>query len=69
MTVKLTLASALMPQKVVLWDGEQQLGERSKAPWSFEVKLNPGIHALFATVEQAGDPVRTSRPHTIVVGP
>lgn len=64
--VKLALAGKLMPEKVVLWDGPQRLAESSEAPWTFEVSLKPGIHALYAVVQE-GSTARTSRPHTIVV--
>jgi hypothetical protein len=65
--VKVTLAAKLNPEKVELWDAHQRLAERTEAPWSFEVSLKPGIHALIATVQEPGHPKRTSRPHTIVV--
>jgi hypothetical protein len=64
--VKLALGAKLKPEKVELWDAHQRLAERTEAPWTFEVPLKPGIHALFATVQEAGQPVRSSRPHTIV---
>jgi hypothetical protein len=65
-SVTLKLADTLQPKKVVLWDADQRLAEKTEAPWTFEVSLKPGIHALIATVEDGGS--RTSRPHTIVVG-
>jgi hypothetical protein len=66
-TVKLNLSPEWKADKVELWDGERRMAERTKAPWTFEVKLTPGIHALIATVQESGKEVRTSRPHTIVV--
>lgn len=65
--VKLKLAANLKPAKVELWDAHEKLAEKAEAPWSFEVVLKPGVHALFATVQQAGQPPQSSRPHTIVV--
>jgi len=65
-TVKLTLGDGVKPARVVLWDADQRLAEKTEGPWTFEVSLKPGIHALIATVEDGGR--RTSRPHTIVVG-
>ena len=65
--VKLKLGTNLKPAKVELWDAHEKLAEKVEAPWSFEVVLKPGVHALFATVQQADQPPRTSRPHTIVV--
>lgn len=64
-TVKLTLGDGVNPAKVVLWDADQRLAEKTEGPWTFQVSLKPGIHALNATVE--GGVRRTSRPHTIVV--
>jgi hypothetical protein len=64
-TVKLTFPDGAMPERVELWDADQRLAEKAEAPWTFEVSLKPGIHALTATVEGGGR--RTSRPHTIVV--
>lgn len=66
-TVKLTLGGKLKPGKVELWDAHQRLAGRTEAPWEFHVPLRPGVHALFATVEESGQPVRTSRVHTVVV--
>lgn len=66
-TVKVTLGAKLNPDKVELWDAHERLAERTKAPWTFEVSLKPGIHALIATMHEAGQ-LRNSRPHTIVVG-
>ncbi|QDU26538.1 hypothetical protein ETAA8_16180 [Anatilimnocola aggregata] len=63
--VKLTLGDGVNPAKVVLWDADQRLAEKTEGPWTFQVSLKPGIHALNATVE--GGVRRTSRPHTIVV--
>jgi hypothetical protein len=64
-TVKLTFGDGLKPAKVVLWDADQRLAEKTEAPWTFEVSLKPGIHALIVTAEDSAR--RTSRPHTIVV--
>jgi len=64
--VKLTLGDGVKPTRVVLWDADQRLAEKTEGPWTFEVSLKPGIHSLIATVEDGGR--RTSRPHTIVVG-
>jgi hypothetical protein len=64
-TVKLAVGDGLKPAKVVLWDADQRLAEKTESPWTFEVSLKPGIHALVATVEDGGR--RMSRPHTIVV--
>jgi hypothetical protein len=66
--VKLALAAGLKPTKVELWDGDERLAEKAEAPWAFEVKFKPGIHALYAVTRQDGQEQRTSRPHTIVVG-
>jgi len=63
--VKLTLGDGVKPTRVVLWDADQRLAEKTEGPWTFEVSLKPGIHSLIATVEDGGR--RTSRPHTIVV--
>lgn len=65
--VKVKLAAGLKAGRVELWDGDQRVGEATEAPWAFEVKLTPGVHALYATVGNAGDRL-TSRPHTVVVG-
>jgi dienelactone hydrolase len=65
--VKVALAGKSNPEKVELWDAHQRLAERTDPPWSFEVSLKPGIHALIVTAQEAGQPQRTSRPHTIVV--
>ncbi len=65
-TVKLTLGDGVKPARVVLWDADQRLAEKTEGPWTFEVSLKPGIHALIATVEDGTR--RTSRPHTVVVG-
>jgi len=67
-TVKLTIDKRLTPTKVELWDAHQCVAERTEAPWEFEVRLPPGIHSLIATVRSPLPSVRTSRPHTIVVG-
>jgi len=64
--VKLSVAAKLKPAKVELWDAHERLAQRTEAPWTFEVSLRPGIHSLFATVEEAGQ-TRFSRPNTIVV--
>ena len=66
--VNVALGPKVSPQKVELWDGPQRLVERTEAPWSFAVSLKPGIHALIATVQEAGQEVRTSWPHAVVVG-
>lgn len=65
-TVKLTLGDGVKPAKVVLWDTDQRLAEKTAGPWTFEVSLKPGIHTLIATAE--GSTRRSSRPHTVVVG-
>ncbi|MCE9567982.1 MAG: hypothetical protein K8U57_38770 [Planctomycetes bacterium] len=65
-TVKLTLGDGVKPTRVVLWDADQRLAEKTEGPWTFEVSLKPGIHALIATAEDGGR--RNSRPHTVVVG-
>jgi hypothetical protein len=65
--VRVAVAAELKPEKLELWDGDRSLAERAEAPWSFEVSLKPGIHAIIATVDQADQPRRTSRPHTIIV--
>jgi hypothetical protein len=57
----------MKPERVELWDAHQRLAERTEAPWNFQVSLQPGIHALIVTAQEAGQPPRTSRPHTIVV--
>lgn len=67
-TVKLTIDKRLTPAKVELWDAHQRLAERTEAPWVFEVRLLPGIHSVIATVQSPLPSMRTSRPHTIVVG-
>ncbi len=66
-TVKVTIAAKLKPAKVEIWDAAQRLAERTEAPWTFEVSLKAGVHALFVTVQETGQPLRNSRPHTIVV--
>ena len=66
-TVKLKFGDNLKPQKVELWDADKSLAQKTEGPWTFEVPLKPGIHAMIATVEDAGGTRRTSRPHTIVV--
>jgi hypothetical protein len=58
--VQVAIAAKMKPAKVELWDAHQRLAERTEAPWNFQVSLKPGIH-------EAGQPPRTSRPHTIVV--
>lgn len=65
-TAQVTVAAKLKPAQVVLWDAHQRLAERSEAPWTFEITLAPGIHSLYATVEEAGHK-RFSRPNTVVV--
>lgn len=65
--VQLSLGDKLKPSKVELWDAHQRLAERTEKPWTFEAALQPGIHSLIAVVYEAGQTVRTSRPHTIVV--
>ena len=65
--VKVTIAAKLKPAKVELWDAAQRLAERTEAPWTFEVSLKAGVHALFVTAQEAGQPLRTSRPNTVVV--
>jgi len=55
-TVKLAFDGGLKPAKVVLWDADQRLAEKTEGPWTFEVSLKPGIHALIATVEGGGRP-------------
>ncbi len=64
-TVKLTLGEGMKPARIVLWDADQRLAEKTEGPWTFEISLKPGIHSLIATVENNGR--YTSRPHTIVV--
>jgi hypothetical protein len=64
--VSIQVADKRKPAKVILWDAHQRLAERSEAPWTFEVSLAPGVHSLFATMEEAGQ-TRFSRPNTIVV--
>jgi hypothetical protein len=65
--VKIVVAAKRKPAKVVLWDAHERLAERTEAPWTFTISLKAGIHSLFATVEEDGQPIRTSRPQTIVV--
>jgi dienelactone hydrolase len=57
------------PTKVVLWSGQTQLGEKTAAPWEFEVKLPAGIHPLYAMAIEDKGMKKCSRPHTIVVVP
>jgi hypothetical protein len=64
--VSVAVSDPLKPGKAELWDAERKLAERSEAPWTFEVILRPGIHALFARVQQDGRAPRLSRPHTVV---
>jgi hypothetical protein len=66
--VKVAVGGGLKPIAVELWDADEKLAEKTEAPWAFEAKLKPGIHALYAVVRQEGADPRTSRPHTIVVG-
>ena len=63
--VKVQVAAKLKPAKLILWDAHQRVAERTEAPWTFEVKLTPGVHSLYATAEEAGA-TRFSRPNTIV---
>lgn len=65
--VAVKLAPGLKADRVEFWDGDKLIGEATQAPWALEVKLTPGIHALYATVGPVNDRL-TSRPHTIVVG-
>lgn len=57
------------PTRVILWDAHQKLAERSEGPWDFEIQLPAGVHSLYATVEEAGGSIRTSKPNTVVVAP
>lgn len=65
--VKVSIAEKRRPTRVELWNADQRLAERTEAPWVFEASLKPGIHSLHAIVHEPGQPVRGSRPHTIVV--
>lgn len=65
--VKVAPAARLKPTKVEVWDADRKLGELAAAPWTLDVALQPGIHALYAVVHEAGQPERCSRPHTLVV--
>jgi hypothetical protein len=65
--VKLTFSTNITPTKVTLWDGHQQLAEKTAGPWEFAAALKPGIHSLIVTVEDSTGR-RSSRPHSIVVG-
>lgn len=66
--VRVALAGALKPTKVELWDGEHRLAVRTEPPWAFEVKLKPGVRALYAVASEGDKPPRASRPHATVVG-
>jgi hypothetical protein len=66
LAVTVSVAAKLKPAKVELWDAHERVGQRTEAPWTFEVSLRPGIHSLFATVEESGQ-TRTSKPNTVVV--
>lgn len=68
-SVKLSLGAKWSPDKVELWDAERRLETRSVGPWNFEVRLEPGIHSLYAIVYERGQPLRNSRPHTLIVAP
>ncbi len=65
--VTVTIAAKRKPAKVELWDAHQRLAERTEAPWTFEVSLKAGVHALYVTAQEAGQPLRTSRPNTVIV--
>lgn len=62
--VTLTLGKDVQPTRVILWDGDQQLAEKTTRPWRFEISLKAGIHTLIASVD---DGKHLSPPHTIVV--
>jgi hypothetical protein len=66
-SVALSIAGILKAPRVELWNGAERLAERISAPWEFEVRLPPGIHALYAVAHLDGQAERCSRPHTIVV--
>lgn len=66
LAVKVSIAAKQKPAKVELWDAQERLAQRTEEPWTFEVRLRPGIHSLFATVEESGQ-TRFSKPNTIVV--
>jgi hypothetical protein len=66
LAVTIHIAPKRKPGKVELWNAHERLAQRTDAPWTFEISLRPGIHSLFATVEETG---RTwfSRPNTLIV--
>lgn len=64
-SVKLEVNARVTPKKVELWDADQRLAEKTNGPWEFELALSPGVHSLYAIVQDAEQ--RMSRPHTIVV--
>lgn len=66
LAAKVHVAAKLKPAKVELWDAHERLAQRTEAPWTFEVSLRPGVHSLFAIVEEAGQ-TKSSRPNTVVV--
>lgn len=65
-SVAIALAGKLKPTKVELWDAHRRLAQRTGSPWTFEVPLSAGIHALYAIVEQPGQTI-CSKPNTVVV--
>ncbi len=64
--VEVLLATEIDPETVELWNGTKRLAERKSAPWEFEVKLPPGIHALYAISRGSRVSEECSRPHTVV---
>lgn len=55
------------PARVELLDGYKIIGQRTEAPYEFEVTLSPGIHPLIVVVTQDDGKQAVSRPHTLVV--
>jgi hypothetical protein len=65
--VRVMIGDKRKPTRVELWNAHQRLAERREAPWTFEASLQPGVHSLYVIVHEPGQPLRGSRPHTIVV--
>jgi dienelactone hydrolase len=67
--VEVSLAKGVEPEHVELWNGGERIAILTSAPWEFEVKLAPGIHALYAIAHASGGSEQCSRPHTVVIEP
>ncbi len=67
LAVRVSVEDKGKPAKVVLWNADQRLAERSAGPWTFDVPLKAGVKSLHAIIHAPGQPLRGSRPHTLVV--